>query len=177
MKPYLLSLLLAACGTSEPAVDCASETPALPGTETFIAFNQSFECFRDWTEFDSPGPPPDSPPPEVPGPRTEYINVIPPSGSTEFPIGTIIVEVVEDGLGTDGSQILATVKRGGGFNGGLDWEWFEIKENPTAIVWRGFGPPAGESYGGDPNGCNTCHQGCGASNDLRCSPLLQLSDF
>ena len=107
------------------------------------------------------------------GPRTHYINMVPPSGSTEFPVGTIIVEAMEGAS----AHTVAAVKRGGGYNGGRNWEWFEVKENPVAIVWRGLGPPNGESYGGDPNGCNTCHSACGGDNDLRCSPYLQLSSF
>ena len=38
--------------------------------------------------------------------------------------------------------------------------------------WRGLGPPNGESYGGDPNACNTCHQTCGAGFDFVCAPAL-----
>ena len=55
--------------------------------------------------------------------------------------------------------------------GARDWEWFEIIEDPTTIVWRGLGPPNGESYGGDPDACNSCHTQC-AGNDFVCSPTL-----
>ncbi len=150
---------------------CATDDPA-PASDTFIAFSSSFEGFRSWPSFDSEGPMPGTEPDIILGPRIEFINQLPPSGSTEFPVGTIVVEAMD---GND--QILAAVKRGGGYNGGLDWEWFELTENPTAIVWRGLGPPNGESYGGDVNGCNNCHSQCGADNDLRCSPHLQLSSF
>lgn len=167
MKTFRLGAIavaLVACGTSEP--------PAEPG-DTFIAFSSSFEGFRDWPAFHSEGPKPGTEPDIILGPRELYINELPPSGATEFPVGTIIVESLENGS----DQILAAVKRGGGFNGGRNWEWFEITENPTAIVWRGLGPPNGESYGGDPTGCNTCHTACGAGNDMRCSATMQLSGF
>lgn len=161
---HIAFVLLGACGTSDPG-------PI--GGDTFIAFSSSFADFRTWTSFHSEGPAPGTQPPDILGPRTEYLNRMPPSGSSEFPVGTIVVEAME----TDAHHIVAAVKRGGGYNGGRNWEWFEIKENPIAIVWRGLGPPNGESYGGDPEGCNTCHATCGASNDFRCSPFLQLSSF
>lgn len=156
--------LLAACGTTEP--------PAETG-ETFLAFSSSFEGFRDWPSFHSDGPAPGTQPDDILGPRTNYINMLPPSGSLEFPVGTILIEALENGTG----HIVSAVKRGGGYNGGRNWEYFEIQEDPTAIVWRGVGPPNGESYGGDPDGCNSCHEGCGAGNDLRCSPNFQLSNL
>src|SRR5262249_37286795 len=124
--------------------------------------------------FDSPGPPDDGTfPPSVLGPRQQYINMVPMTGAREFPIGTIIVEVRSDGL------IFSGVKRGGGYNtaGAKNWEWFEIAENPTHIVWSATGPPPGDTYGGDVNGCNTCHQACGANNDYVCSSKLQLANF
>jgi len=155
--------VLAACGAGEP----------LPTGDVFIAFSSAFEGFRSWTSFHSEGPAPGTQPPEILGPRTEYLNEVPPGGALEFPIGTIIVEAIEDGSG----HIVAAVKRGGDYNGGRNWEWFEIKEDPIAIVWRGVGPPNGETYGGDPEGCNSCHAACGAGNDLRCSPYLKLSSF
>lgn len=164
---WILVLAVAACGGTE-------ENPA---GDTFIAFSSTFAPFRTWTSFHSDGPPDDgTSPPDVLGPRTQYINQLPPHGSTEFPIGTIIVEARESGL----MEIFAGVKRGGIFNAGgaTNWEWFEIKEAPVAIVWRGVGPPAGEKYGGDPNGgCNACHARCGAANDYVCSPSLQLVGF
>jgi hypothetical protein len=70
------------------------------------------------------------------------------------------------------------VKRGGDFNaaGAKNWEYFELQENPVKYIWRGLGPPLGDTYGGDPNGCNNCHEQC-AANDYICSPKLQLSSF
>jgi hypothetical protein len=145
----------------------------------FIAFPSTFQPFRTWTSFHSDGPPDDGTfPVDVLGPRTQYINMLPPHGSTEFPIGTVIVEARE----SNGNKIFAGVKRGFGFNdtGARNWEWFELQEaaGTVTIVWRGVGPPDGEHYGGDSNGsCNTCHTSCGATNDDVCSAKLQLSSF
>jgi hypothetical protein len=154
---------------------CAADDAAPP--DTFLAFSSTFAPFRTWTRFQSDGPVDDGTlPADVLGPRTQYVDRLPPTGATEFPTGTVIVEVRESGA----MEIFAGVKRGGGFNAGgaRDWEWFELKENPVAIVWRGVGPPAGETYGGDPNGgCNSCHAQCGATNDYVCSPQLQLARF
>jgi hypothetical protein len=155
---------VAACGASDP------ETPP----QTFLAFSSTFAQFRDWPSFASAGPPDDGTfPPDVIGPRTQYINQLPPTGTDEFPVGTVIVEAREFG----DHKLFAAVKRGGGFNAGgaVNWEWFEIQDPPVLIVWRGVGPPAGDTYGGDPNGgCNACHVRCGASNDYICSAKLVL---
>jgi hypothetical protein len=145
--------------------------------ETFLAFSSTFAPFRSWTSFHSDGPPDDgSSPADVLGPRTQYINAPPPHGAAEFPVGTVIVEARESG----DHKMFAGVKRGGGFNAGgaADWEWFELQDQPVTIVWRGVGPPIGDTYGGDPNGgCNACHTRCGAGNDYVCSPRLALTAF
>lgn len=159
---------------------CAGHGASADAGDTFIAFNPAFQPFRTWTSLHDDGPAPGTFPPDVLGPRTQYINHVPPHGSTEFPVGTIIVEVRESGT----MKIFSGVKRGGGFNAGgaKDWEWFELSEmagagSEVSIVWRGFGPPNGDTYGGDTNTCNSCHTACGGSNDDVCSPELQLASF
>jgi hypothetical protein len=164
----LVACAMTACGTS-------GGTPDAP--DTFLAFTTTFAPFRGWTSVHSDGPADDGTfPPDVLGPRTQYLNRPPPPGSTEFPVGTVIVEARESGT----MKIFGAVKRGGGFNAGgaANWEWFELTDQPVTIVWRGVGPPVGDTYGGDPNGgCNTCHVKCGAHNDYICSPKLQLASF
>jgi hypothetical protein len=153
---------------------CTSDGGSPP--DTFLAFSPAFAPFRTWTSFHSDGPPDDGTfPGEALGARTLYINELPSSGTTEFPVGTIIVEARETGA----MNLFAKAKRGGGYNlgGAMNWEWFELTENPVAIVWRGLGPPNGESYGGDPNACNTCHATCGAGNDFACTSTIRLSSF
>ncbi len=171
----LLVLVLAGC----PPPDNAPVTDA---PSSFIAFTDTFQPFRTWTSFDSDGPPGSAYPtrPDVIGPRIQYINKIPPAGSTEFPIGTIIVEVRLNTF----MRIFASVKRGGGFNAtcAVGREYFELTEadgsrSPVTMTWRGVGPPLGDTYGGDPNGCNSCHTVCGSGNDFICSSKLQLKDF
>lgn len=160
-RAVALVALLGACATEEAA----------PEGESFLAFSSSFAGFRDWTSFHSDGPVDDGTiDPESLGARMLYINKPPPAGTTEYPVGTIIIEARETGM----LNIFAKVKRGGGYNrgGARDWEWFEIVEDPIAIVWRGLGPPNGESYGGDPNACNSCHAACGAGNDFVCASAL-----
>jgi hypothetical protein len=110
----------------------------------------------------------------VAGRRTVYINQQPPAGAAEFPVGTLIVKVTE----TDG-KIFARAKRGGNFNksGALNWEWFELEEGTAglSVRWHGWGPPAGEMYGGDAGGaCNGCHSAA-AANDYVLSPGLVLT--
>lgn len=165
MRALLVPLVLAACGSS-PATSDASDA--------FIAFNPTFAPFRTWPMYsDDLLDPGNTLPAGVAGPRDQFINMLPPTGSTEFPIGTVIVEVR-----TDSGKIFASVKRGGNFNaaGDKNWEYFELQENPVKYLWRGLGPPLGDTYGGDPNGCNQCHSQC-AANDFVCSPKLQLASF
>ncbi len=180
MRFFALVVVLAGCA---PAAEVAPpDAPAATtdgGLVAFIAFRSTFQPFRSWTSFHSDGPPDDGTfPADVLGPRTQYINQLPPHGATEFPMGTVIVEVRESGS----REIFAGVKRGGGFNatGAKNWEWFELTEDAgeVLLVWRGYGPPTNDSYGGDPNGgCNACHTACGAGNDYVCSPYLQLKSF
>ena len=161
MRGFAIALALSACATDEP-----------PATgDSFLAFSSSFEGFRAWPSFHSDGPVDDgSVDPQALGARMLFINEPPPAGTTEYPIGTIIVEARETGA----LNVFAKVKRGGGYNrgGARDWEWFELVEDPVRIVWRGLGPPNGESYGGDPNACNSCHATCGSGHDLVCASQL-----
>jgi hypothetical protein len=169
-------LAIAACGhdTGPPPPPVAQDSNA-----TFVAFPETFASFRTWTSFHDNGPPDDGTfGPDVLGPRTQYINMTPPHGSTQFPVGTVIVEARESGA----MLIIAGVKRGGGYNlqGATNWEWFGLTEDPTGAVsikWRGLAPPVG-GYGGLPmGGCNDCHMSCGSTNDFVCSPELQLASF
>jgi hypothetical protein len=168
---------VAACIVAAGALAACGAGAEQPPPDTFLAFSTTFAPFRSWPSFHSDGPPDDGTVhPEVLGPRTQYINRRPPPGSLEFPVGTAIVEARESGE----RKFFAAVKRGGGFNAGgaADWEWFELQEAPVAIIWRGVGPPAGDTYGGDPNGgCNSCHMACGAGNDFICSAQLSLARF
>ena len=160
MRAVLL-LMVAACATDESGT----------GGDSFLAFSSSFEGFRAWPAFHSDGPADDGTiDDEALGARMLFINAPTPAGSTEYPVGTIIVEARETGA----LNVFAKVKRGGGYNrgGARDWEWFELVEKPTTIVWRGLGPPNGESYGGDPNACNACHATCGAGHDFVCAAQL-----
>ncbi len=168
-----LGSLLAACAPAEstPGPD--------PIGDTFLAVDSSFDDFRTWEAFPmAPGP---NGTIHTAGARTEYLNHAPPSGSTEFPVGTIIVKESEEGAIPD-RQVFARVKRGGGYNaaGAAGWEWFELKnvdEKRSTRIWRGVGPPVGEKYGGDPNGgCNGCH-GAAKDNDYVLSEPLQLKMF
>src|SRR5258706_1976801 len=137
-------VVLASCASH------ADDAPTDPPGSVFVAFAKDFADFRTWTSFHSDGPTGNFPP-DVLGPRTQYVNKVPAKGSTEFPVGTIIVEARESGA----KNIFAGVKRGANFNsaGCKNWEWFQLIESTAGTIkWRGVGPPLGEVYGGDPNG-------------------------
>jgi hypothetical protein len=163
-------ILLGACGQAgEPDT-----------TEHFIPLQKDFAGFRQWHAYDLGVQPADAVHPQ--GRRVVYLNRLPPTGSTQFPTGTIMVKTVEQEDGTLGN-IFAMAKRGGTYNsqGAVGWEWLELldgSDGTTLIVWRGITPPTGEGYGGDVVGgaCNTCH-GLHASNDFVASSALLLSGF
>jgi hypothetical protein len=186
--PLSASLFVLACsgsgsGTQDAASssNCTSSTPA-EGSEApdvCLAFAQDFRGYHGWASFDT------SEDADLVGIHdgsliTEYIKRIPESGSTEFSVGTLIVK--EATGGTIPHEIFGMSKRGGGYNPDTPgWEWFELEnldgaDDSVKVIWRGFGPPLGETYGGDRNaGCNTCHTDCG--NDGVCAKALQLTDF
>jgi hypothetical protein len=146
----------------------------------FLAFAEDFRGYHSYQSFDVTG---EASLIGIHDGSTviEYINKLPLSGSTEFPLGTIIVK--EASGGTNTHELFAMVKRGGGFNSGAPgWEWFELENlddgaDGVKVVWRGFGPPVGEMYGGDAaGGCNKCHGACN-DNDSVCSSSTRLSNF
>jgi hypothetical protein len=163
----------AACsgGDASPAGDA--------GDRCFVAFAPQFDGFRSWTSYRYTSPTADDASSvHISGPRTEYIKQAPPHGSTAFPLATTIVKEV----GADdpaNHHIFAMVKRGCGFNPPVaGWEWMELTEvsGGATILWRGAAPPAGENYGGDNAGCDSCHGAC-SDNDRVCSPVIRLSNY
>ena len=149
-----------------------------PPSDTFIAFESSFQGFRQWEAFPLEGT--EQAPAHLAGPRVVYLNRRPhfSDGGSAWPVGTIIVKEFTAGAVVD-RQVFAMVKRGGSTNlsGAVGWEWWELQnldEQTVRKIWRGVGPPSGEQYGGDPTGgCNGCHSGS-ASNDFVHS--LKLAD-
>jgi hypothetical protein len=176
--PALLAVGVLSCGS--PAGSTAGEGTSGPSnSEEFAAVAGDFTGFHSWESFDTTGGA------ALAGIHdgstvTEYLNRAPATGAKEFPVGTIIVK--EATGGTIPHELFAMVKRGGSFNSGAPgWEWFDLSpvaggKDTVTIVWRGFGPPAGDTYGGDAKaGCNACHTACG--NDAVCAEPLALSNF
>lgn len=162
-ESLVLALVLAACSLScgSSADDGADGGAAASDPSIFLAFGASFDNFRSWESFhQEKGTVAGSV--HVDGPRTTYLNHRPPAGSTQFPVGTIIVKELEVGDSAT-REVFAMVKRGGDYNsnGATGWEWFALNNAPAGnaiIRWRGVGPPLGEKYGGDATGgCNSCH--------------------
>jgi hypothetical protein len=163
-------------------------------TGQFVPLQKDFATFRTWMRFElGVGGDParaDAGTPDgggqdggvhIVGPRTIYLNMAPPTGSTSFPVGTILVKTTADGTTTPG-ETFAMAKRGGTYNmrGAAGWEWFELAsatDGTPLIIWRGIVPPAGEGYAGIVGGvCNDCHATF-AANDYVGSDLLSLSAF
>jgi hypothetical protein len=170
LPSLLLCALAASCG------------PADTG-DTFVAFDQDFEGFRNWERIsvgDSalPGHPP--------GPRFAYLNRRPAHGAQEYPVGTIVVKTVETGT-PEQWELFAMVKRGGTYNamGAVGWEWFLLRigaDGHPYVLSRGINPSSdGHGYGeggGVGPSCNSCHgTSAAAANDYLLSPLLAPSNF
>lgn len=161
------SVLFSACGGSGGG---------MVEPDIFIALPRDFLHYDQWSRY--PLPPRDvTGSPHLEGGSVLFLNEVPPKGSEEFPVGTVIVKML-----ADGTQSFAMAKRGGGYNkaGATGWEWFELRpatDGAPVIVWRGITPPAGEKYHGVSGGeCNLCHQS-GRANDFVQSEPLQLSGF
>ena len=158
------ALALAGCSSAPGASDPTTATDA-GASNAFIAFASNFQGFQAWDHYPAPAQTDAADDPVHVDPTLiEYINQRAPAGSDSFPIGTMIVKE-----GTQGDplqrQFFAMVKRGGDYNstGAVGWEWFELQNvaepaGGVTIIWRGFGPPEGEIYGGNAKaGCNECH--------------------
>ena len=171
-----MGALAVACGGA------GDDSSGVSESDVFIAFSRDFHGFRDWQSFDvtKDAAPGTVHPDEM---LIAYINKPPPTGSTSFPVGTIIIKEGTEGP-VVGRRYFAMAKRGANgktswnASGAVGWDWFELENlasGEVGIVWRGE-PPLGDTYGGDPNSsCNTCHVDCG--NDSVCAPALQLSKF
>ncbi len=178
-----LSSAIAASVFAVAGASCGGGAGAPNGTSggdgPIIAFAKDFQGYHGWTAFDVTN---DAALAGIHDGSTviEYINHVPPGGLSEFPLGTIVVK--EATGGTIPHELFAMEKRGGGYNSALPgWEWFELQNlddgsDGVQIVWRGFGPPNGDTYGGDAgSGCNTCHLAC--NNDGVCATPLNLANF
>jgi hypothetical protein len=173
-----MTLALAVIGAASIAGcggDSKDSSTQSSDTACFVALASDFAPFKSWTSNHYDAPTDIAGNVHVAGPRTEYYNRAPDKGAKAFPVGTIIVKVIET-TDTSAHHVFAMVKRGCGFNenGAKDWEWFELSDK-NDILWRGVIPPSGDNYNGDPTGgCNSCHgNGC-ATNDSVCSPSAAL---
>lgn len=167
------------------ALGCGHKSSSEPDEEPgiFIAQQEEFTSFSSWDTY--PLEPGTHAGLERSGDRTIYLNETPPEGSTEYPVGTIIVKTIEKGPPTD--WILhAMAKRGAGFNkdGAVDWEFFELRldeQNIPIILWRGAEPPIGHSYEALPGtmvteeqACNGCHSPSDSPDSILSPEMLAL---
>jgi hypothetical protein len=178
-KRILVCLAVAGLALSCSSAPQNSADGGGPSSNVFVAFSDNFRGYHSWKSYDVTKDAPDGGIHDG-SQVTEYINKLPPSGSKEFPIGTIVVK--EALGGTQTHELFAMVKRGGGFNPGAPgWEWFDLQNlndghDGVNIIWRGYSPPNNSTYGGDVNGtCNTCHVKC--NNDAVCARPLSLANF
>lgn len=163
-------------------IACSASAPdGTPEPTSFVALASDFQGYASWTNY-YVGDVPDPNGVDLTGPRTVYINQIPKRGATHFPVGTMIVKVIETGAAPQSWQMFGLVKRGDDFDesGAPGWEWFGLAiddTNAVTIEWRGDGPPPDGGYGGITNvGCIYCHTSAKA-NDYVQTPQLQLAEL
>jgi hypothetical protein len=169
---FLIAMIFSGCGMPAPPTPDA-------GATVFIALEKDFTGWSQWQKFDLGDQPADTV--HLAGHRVVYLSKAPPHGSTEFPIGTMLVKTVTPD--TDGGtlQTFGMAKRGGDFNaqGAVNWEWFGLapSDPPAIFEWRGAQPPESAGYGTVNGGaCNTCHTGS-AANDYVSAQQLSLGGF
>ncbi len=180
-----LTVMLGASETHERPSVSASDAGAASHTP-FVAFARDFRGFTSWTRHRVEGAM--LPIGVADGPTYIYANGAPPENARRWPIGTILVKVIESGESTREWTIHAMVKRGVPYNrsGAVGWEYFELRmadvEADPTLVWRGPGPPSGHGYaarGRDAGTseialvCNDCH-GAGWQQDGVLTPALAL---
>jgi hypothetical protein len=185
-RTTLVLLFAVACVGDSPApapVDAGRDARSfdaftVEGGVPFIAAASDFNGFHSWysvyiTTDIAPG---DS---HINGPRHVFINHLPPKGSTQFPIGTIIVKETDPPGPVTGRTVFASVKRGGDYDptGDVNWEWFSLQNKPDGtetVLWRGPGPASGGAYGNAAlGGCNACH-GVAKKTDYVLTEQLEL---
>jgi len=182
----LFGPLLAGCSTNSASVSTSADAGLM-----YVPIPSDFCNYTSWTTYVEPDAGGDGVIIPVvgtaatdagfihaPGGRIEYINHVPPHGSKEFPIGTLIVKSIPSQ-----QQVFAMAKVGGGYNPNgpdgvaINWEWIELNGTgcDLSFIWSGT-PPASQAYGGNPQACNMCHSGS-ADNDYVASSRILLKDY
>jgi hypothetical protein len=185
-------LVFGACSSESPAA-AGGDGSAAPAPDAavwsgvpspWVSEVADFQGFCNWAHAPATAPGDASDGVHGAGPLTVYWNHAPPHGSTEFPVGTLIVKETNEADPTQ-RTVFAMAKRqprGTGYNssGADGWEWWSVQDEGNCSVvrlWRGPIPPATESYAGSPVGdCNGCHGGA-KDNDFVWSTALELSNF
>ncbi len=164
---------LAACGGGDGSSD-----------RVFIALQQDFADYASWQKFYFGHEPLEGHPT---GPRYGFVKQTLRPGELKYPIGDIIVKVIEVSAEPSSWDLFAMAKRGGNFNptGAKNWEFFSLSlatSGVPVIVARGIdaSDPAnslGHGYAGATGNfirCNGCHgDPTMAKNDYILNPELQ----
>jgi hypothetical protein len=176
---------LAAFGVFALAAACAPESSNTTDAGQFVAVPSDFCSYPSWTSYDlggdDGGTAGDACAHVANVPRVAFMNQAPAHGSTEFPVGTIIVKQIKSGADPSQWSVFGMVKRGGGFNPGSGcegWEWYGLTSPDggcPGVQWSGTEPGAGEVYAscGPCAGCHSAAQ----NNDCVLAPELSLSQW
>jgi hypothetical protein len=168
------------------ATACAPDDP-VEDAGTWAPVPSDCENYESWTSFDLGGDDAgaggaDACAHLLDVPRTAYINKTPPHGSTEFPVGTMIIKEIKTTPDPSTWQVFAMAKRGGGFDPGsgcVGWEWYGLDAPDGGggchFQWSGTQPTANEAYASC-GPCASCHSSA-QSNDCVIAPELSLSQW
>ena len=146
----------ASCATrrlcSACSVAAATPAPTDGGASPFIAFATDFAGFASWSRHRSRPPSPRARRTSS-GPRTVYINALPPPGAAGFrwARSSSRRRWRTERLFAHGEARRRRLQHQPARS---SWEWFELEETGSGaviVIWHGVGPPSGETYGGDPN--------------------------
>ncbi|MEZ4393856.1 MAG: hypothetical protein R3A48_22515 [Polyangiales bacterium] len=140
---------------------CADAPADAPRGDAFIALDRDFAGYASWPRTDLgsltlAGHPP--------GPRWVHANRPPPAAGERYPVGAMLVKVVQAEPDPTQWVLFGMAKRRDDFNaaGARGWEFFVLRlsrEGVPVIVSRGTAPSlVGGLYDtGDGLGCNSCH--------------------
>jgi hypothetical protein len=172
----------------------ASCSPSEPEPSVFIALQRDFANFLSWKKFYFGDEPLQGHPV---GPRYGYVKQVLQPGERSYPVGDVIVKVIESPPSPSPSpwpspvpeqnwDIFAMAKRGGNFNtdGAKNWEFFTLKIDANGvpvIVLRGTdaSDTSSGAHGylgvtGNVILCNGCHgDPAEAKHDYILNPELQ----
>lgn len=179
---FIFSFALALATTF--VIACAPDVHDTNDGGEFVAVPSDFADYPSWPSYDlgdgDAGTLGDACAHLANVPRVAFVNKTPPHGSTEFPVGTMIVKQIRTTSDPSTWAVFGMAKRGGEFNPGSGcdaWEWYGLyaPDSGTGFQWSGTQPGGGDPYASC-GACSSCHSAA-QTNDCVIAPELSLSQW